>query len=282
MNVEDSFDCALNSIEQGELSLDVGDAPERYLHAARVLYHLDPEENERVLLGRAKESDVCGRQRYVYALMYFGAMKGNLRDETFEFLADLCERPAEDAGTREAAASALYWSEFENASMKNLDLIHATLERITSAQPPILTARTIRNARASVKSLEARRELFSDFLAGRIVVPERIIQDLLTDDGPGSLTSVGYGESNVDGLVRLIVWTAMWLWPSRRKRRTRQIDYYEVGTMAGAIDEPGVSLSVIWKVDRRTNQKTVFASYVGVPESRPELIPSWWPWGRGR
>jgi hypothetical protein len=282
MNVEDSFDCALNSIEQGELSLDVGDAPERYLHAARVLYHLDPEENERVLLGRAKESDVCGRQRYVYALMYFGAMKGNLRDETFEFLADLCERPAEDAGTREAAASALYWSEFENASMKNLDLIHATLERITSAQPPILTARTIRNARASVKSLEARRELFSDFLAGRIVVPERIIQDLLTDDGPGSLTSVGYGESNVDGLVRLIVWTAMWLWPSRRKRRTRQFDYYEVGTMAGAIDERGVSLSVIWKVDRRTNQKTVFASYVGVPESRPELIPSWWPWGRGR
>jgi hypothetical protein len=127
MNGEDSFQCALNSIEQGESSLDVGDAPERYLHAAKVLYDLDPEENERVLLGRAKESDSARRQRYIYALMYFGAMKGNLLDETIEFLVDHCERPAEDAGTREAAASALYWSEFESASIKNLDRIHGTL-----------------------------------------------------------------------------------------------------------------------------------------------------------
>ena len=106
MSNKEIFDHALQTIEQGELSLDVGDAPEQYLWAARRLYELDPQGNERLLLKRAKESDIHGTQRYIYALMYYGLMRRDFLDETFEFLVGLCERLDADPGIRQAAACA--------------------------------------------------------------------------------------------------------------------------------------------------------------------------------
>ena len=129
--------------------------------------------------------------------------------------------------------------------------------------------------------LEERRSAYGDFLAGRIIVPSEVIHELLSSDGPSSVTALGYTGTNVAGLVRVIVWTSRWLWNSKRRRRTRDFDYYEIGTAIGTpAGEPRVPCSVIWKVDRRTKQMIVAACYVGEPGSRPELIPSPWPWCR--
>ncbi len=216
MSNDEIFVCALNSIEGGELSLDQGDAPERYLWAARDLYELDPHENERVLVKRAKESDIHQTQRYIYAIMYYGAMRDDFLDETFDFLAALCERRDADPGIREAAACALYWSEFGNASDENLDRVYRCLERITSERPPVLTAAAQHNALGRLKCLEQRKAAYGDFLAGRIVVTDEVIDLLLSNDGPGSVAALGYTKANAGAIVRSIVWTSRWLWPSMR------------------------------------------------------------------
>ncbi len=274
MTSAEVFDNALITIAQGDSSIDRADAPERYLHAAKDLYDFDPGLAENVLLERAKKSGLDERIKYLHALTYFGMLKGNFLDETFQFLVDLCEGPAPDAASQEAAVSALYWSDFPNIHAKNFNLVYDCLERMTSIQPPVLSARTINNARVRLEEMKEHKTAEIDLLAGRVVVPDSITRSLLSYEGAESLAGLGLGSANVEALVRSIAWSSTWVrWQHLRKRRSWTDDLYEVGTeLVAPMGEPRLPLTVIWRVDRKTKIKTASACYLGNPGSRPDLL----------